>query len=177
MARPFSRWRPRHPQVALALDEIKQRPYQASQFCAVASIRRTSKARMKSSPTLSWQVKHDLRGPPGPAQVVRGSCERIELLGKEVVVGAQGESTFQTGSKAEPRTASAGPLLADEDRQDNGAKALLGGLTDDTADRLHDIDLGAARIDESHGVQGGHVDTLGKAARVGQAGRYRNPRG
>ena len=55
-----------------------------------------------------------------------------------------------------------------EDRDDDGADGLVSGEPDGATDGLHDVDLGAFRVDEDHAVQRGHVDTLGQAARVGQ---------
>ena len=59
-------------------------------------------------------------------------------------------------------------LGVDEHRNDDGPDGLVLGLADRPSDRLHDVHLGAAGVDERHTVQRRNIDTFGQAAGVGQ---------
>ena len=52
------------------------------------------------------------------------------------------------------------------DRQHDVAVLLARRLAHCATDGLHDVDLRVSRAHEQHGVERGHVDTLGQAARV-----------
>ena len=56
----------------------------------------------------------------------------------------------------------------DKDRQDDVAEVLPLGLPHHAPDGLHHIHGGVLRVEEDDGVQVGHVDALGQAARVGE---------
>src|SRR5581483_3029357 len=52
----------------------------------------------------------------------------------------------------------------------NRADRLVGGLSDRPTDRLDDINLRPARVDERDTIESRQVDTLREAARVGENG-------
>ena len=60
----------------------------------------------------------------------------------------------------------------DEDGDDDRAHGLRLGLADGAADRLDDVYLGAAGVDERDPIQCGDVNPFGQAACVGQQAAF-----
>ena len=59
-------------------------------------------------------------------------------------------------------------VRGDDDRQDHVAVAFVLSTAHHSPHRLHHVDLRPARLQEQHGIQGGHVDTLGQTAGVAE---------
>ena len=101
----------------------------------------------------------------------RPSCrlQFVELLAEFVVVGSQCLDDVPHRLERRVVEGDLGVFVGvDEDGDDDGADGLVCGEPDGAADRLHDVDLGAAGVDERHAVEGGYVDALGEAACVGE---------
>ena len=84
------------------------------------------------------------------------STERVQNLPNYLVLLVVGQRHVRRHVRRDP------------DRQDDVAHALAGRPAHHPPDRLHDVDLAVARVQEHDGVEGRHVHALGKAARVAE---------